>query len=1084
MSDTTHPGYVELRCHTSFSFGEGAVTPEALVTRAVTLGYTHLGITDGADFGGVVRFVKECNQQKSIKPIVGVELLVDGHPAAFLVRDKQGYCNAAALITRARSGNIDAWSRDDAGRAAGAPGRGRPQVQWRDVVDHHAGLIALTGPSSGLMATLLRNGQRMEAIRTLNTWRDVFGEHLAIEVQLHHAGRSEEALAGALISFAERQGVPWVVTNDPRYIDDSSRLAHNVLVALRHDCTIDDAVSRGLLLPNNTWALCSPKEMAARWHGREAGLEASVAIAHQCNFELQWMRPPLPDFPVPDGHSIDMYLRECVMTGAIERWGVLSPDATVEQRAQHDRQQKQLEHELKVIRDLGFSGFFLTMWDAVQKARSLGILCQGRGSAANSAVAYCLGITAVDPVRHGLLFERFLSAARTDGLTEAPDIDLDVEHDRREELLNYIYEHYTRGHAAITAVTQQYSASTAVQDTFRAYGVPLEHTFALSKRVHRYNPERGAEVLREGLAAAHGLDVTTPRGEAMLRAVAAFEGLPRLRSTHPGGFVLSAEPLGHYCPVEPTTMGRTIVQFDKDDLDILGIPKFDFLGLGALNVVRRAFDAIEIRKEGRPAIYNFPPDDPTTFAMIARGDTIGMFQIESRAQISSLVHTRPEHMYDIVVQVALIRPGPIVAKFVHPYTERRRGREPVHYPEGLEELLKPILHRTQGICIFQEQAMAISMALGGYSATEADELRRTMGHERKQAKLTKALEELRVRMIANGIEPDTATQIAGDMRIFGNYGFPESHAWSFALIAYATAYLKAHYPAEFLLGLLNAQPMGFYSVASLVHDARHHDVEVRLPCLANGSADCTIEPIPGQTQPALRLGWRFARDVSKNTLTTLEAAAKSGPFLSIIDVVKRASLSASDAAALARAHAFSVWEPDRRRAVWEARRAAGDKLPFAPAHLASNDHAPRPLSVHDGIAADYHALGISTAGHPTQRYRDWLKRVGAIDSKQLQQCRVGDMVLVGGLVTVRQRPSTAKGTMFLLLEDELGVINVVVWRSLDEKYGEIIRHSQFLAIYGMAEGDQSLITVIAKKFKALDNLDNAAALTHRSHNFR
>jgi len=1082
--DSVSAPYVELRCHTAFSFGEGAVTPEALVDRALALGYRSLGITDCADLGGAVRFVNACQKQQ-LQPIVGVELMVDGFPAAFLVRDKQGYCNAAALVTCARSGRIDRWSRDDAGRSAGTPPRGRPQVTWRDVEQHHEGLIALTGPLSGQIATLLRTNRRAEATYLLNTWRDVFGEQLAVEVQLHQAGRHEEALVGALITLAERAQVPWVVTNDPRYVDHGGRLAHDVLVALRHDCTLEVAMERGLLLPNDAWCLQSPAAMATHWAGREAGLETSVALAARCHFDLAWMRPPMPDFPVENGMSIDAWLRECVMDGAKVRWTTPT-----------DAQYRQLEHELTVIRDLGFSGFFLTMWDAVRKARNLGILCQGRGSAANSAVAYCLGITAVDPVLHGLLFERFLSPARANGQTEAPDIDLDIEHDRREELLNYMYASYGRAHAAITCVTQQYSAPTAIQDVCRAYGVPVEQAFALSKRTHRANPADGVATLRAGLAAEHGLDITTPRGEAMLQAMAAFEDLPRLRSTHPGGFVLSAALLGDYCPVEPTTMGRTIIQFDKDDLDILGIPKFDFLGLGALSMVRRAFDVIEARTGTKLEMYHLPPDDAQTFAMIAIGDTMGTFQIESRAQISSLVQTKPERMYDIVVQVALIRPGPIVAKFVNPYTNRRRGREEVVYPPGLKAQLEPILGRTQGIPIFQEQAMALSMALAGYSAADADELRRTMGHARKQKRLSAAIEQFRVRMIANGIVEDVAKQIAEDMHVFGNYGFPESHAWSFALIAYATCYLKTHYPTEFLLGLLNAQPMGFYSVASLVHDSRRHGVEVRLPCMAHGSSDCTTEETPDPKRPALRMGWRFIRGFGTEALSALIAARDAGgPFTSIIDVVKRARLSSADAAALARAHAFAAWEPNRRNAVWEARRAAGDRLPLAPAHTDSGEDdansnavstrfTPKAMSPFDAVTADYHAVGMSTSGHPIERYRAWLRKVGAVDSGQLSQCKGGEHVIVGGLVTVRQRPSTAKGTVFLLLEDEVGAVNVVVWRTLDEKYRERIRHSKFLAVYGRAERDGTAVNLIAKSFKALDTMDSATELAFKSHDFR
>lgn len=1096
--------YVELRAHSAFSFGAGAVAPEALAAHAKTLGYAGLGLTDRADLGGIVRFVRECRIQ-GVRPVVGCELDIGDHPIALLARTAEGYHNIAALVTRARSGELRDWMRDDAGARAGAPPRGRPRVTWRDVAERSAGLVLLTGPMSGELAVLLRRGQRAAAVTRLAEWREVFGEQLAIEVQWHRAGRGEEALASALIGLAERERARWVATGDARYIHPGGRLALDVLTALRHDLTIDEAAERGLLLPNDGWMLEAPDAVAARWRGREAGIEASAEIAAACGgeqgFELAWARPPLPDCPVPPGHDAASYLRSCTYAGARERWGaVLS-----------ERQREQLDHELAVIDRLGFAGFFLIMRDAVHTAHRRGILCQGRGSAANSAVAYCLGITAADPVKHHLLFERFLSEARTGELTDAPDIDIDIEHDRREELLDYMYAKYGRTHAAIACVVQMYSAATAVQDVCRAYGVPAEVAFALSKRVHRYEPVAGAVKLREGLAAAHGLDVTTARGEALVRAIAAFEGLPRMRSTHPGGFVLSSEPLGQYCPIEPTTMGRTIVQYDKDDLDAVGIPKYDFLGLGALSAVRRAFDAIEARGGVRPEIYRLPPDDPETFEMIARGDTIGMFQIESRAQISSLVHTRPERMYDIVVQVALIRPGPIVARFVRPYTERRRGRMAVEYPAGLESRLEPILGRTQGIPIFQEQAMALSIALAGYSASEADELRRTMGHDKKLPRLKRALEQLRERMIGHDIEPGVAERLSNDLLVFGNYGFPESHAWSFALIAYATAYLKAHHPTEFYLGLLNAQPMGFYSVASLVHDARRHGVEILTPCLRTGAPDCTVEETADPARPALRIGWRFVRGSGDATLARLVAARAARAFTSIEDIVRRAALTRGEAGALARAHAFAAWVPDRRHATWEALRATGDTLPFAPvmarrgsndrasdevaeseaasdAHGARDDgYAPRTLDRDEAIAADYHALGLSAAGHPMERYRPWCHRVGAIDSDGLQRCRGGERVIIAGLVTVRQRPTTAKGTVFLLLEDEVGTANVIVSRSLAERHRETVHHAPFLAIYGRAERDGPSVNLIASRFQPLEASAHAAGeytLVHRSHDFR
>jgi error-prone DNA polymerase len=472
--------------------------------------------------------------------------------------------------------------------------------------------------------------------------------------------------------------------------------------------------------------------------------------------------------------------------------------------------------------------------------------------------------------------------------------------------------------------------------------------------------------------------------------------------------------------------------------------------------------------------------------MIARGDTLGMFQIESRAQIASLVHTRPERMYDIVVQVALIRPGPIVANFVHPYTRRRRGHEPVEYPTGLREKLEPVLGRTQGIPIFQEQAMALSMVLGGYTATEADELRRTMGNDRKRPRLLLALEKLRLRMIEKDVPEEVAAQLAQDLQSFANYGFPESHAWSFALIAYVTAWLKMHEPAAFYAGILNAWPMGFYSPATLVHDARRHEVEVRGPCLAQGGALCTVEETEDVTRPALRIGWRFVQGVGKQVLERLSAARAAAPFTSIDDVVQRARLTRAEAGALARAGAFGAWEPDRRRAAWSGLRVAGDTLPLAP--VSSDDlasaFAPRAFQPHEAIALDYRAVGLSTAGHPMERLRAWCSRMGVLDTTEVLQVHNGAMATVAGLVTVRQRPQTAKGTVFLLLEDEHGSVNVIVSRTLDVEHHEVVRRTKFLAVHGRVEHNGPLVNVIGAKFKSLDERGGAGELEHRSHDFR
>lgn len=1071
--------YTELRSHTAFSFSDGAVTPEALVKRAAKLGFTSIGIADTADLGGVVRFALECRRQ-GLKPVVGVELNVDGRPAAFYARNAQGMRNIGALVTRARVGSLRGWVKGQS-----ADKRGRPRVTWSDVRERSAGIIALTGPASGPLGAKIQACEYSAAARMLSEWKEVFGDRLAVEVQLHHAGGCEAALAAALIDLACRQNVAWVAQQDPRYIDGPGRLVHDVLTALRYDTTIEKAMSRGLLHPNGDWRVLSPGEMAERWKGREEGLEESGRIASECDFELSWLRPPLPKFPHPPGMSDTEFLRERVFEGARERWGDHLSSA----------QTSQLEHELRVIAHLGFSGFFLVMWDAVRFARSRNILCQGRGSAANSAVAYCLAVTAVDPVANGLLFERFLSEKRVDGQTEAPDIDVDIEHDRREEVLDYMYGHYERSHSAIACIVQTYRGPNALRDSMRAFGYPIELVNDMSKRLHYDEPREGAEKIRTSLGAKFGLVTDDARARAMLTAMAAFEDLPRLRATHVGGFVLSSQTLGDYMPIEHTTMGRTIVQFDKDDLDAVGVPKFDFLGLGAMSLVRRAFDYIEVRTGKRPEMYKLPQGDEKTYDLICRGETIGTFQIESRAQIASILHTLPDRLYDIVVQVALIRPGPIQAKFVHPYTARRRGMEPVTYPHPL---LEPILKRTQGIPIFQEQAMSIAMVLGGYTAAEADELRRTMGHVRKISRLMETLGRLRDRMVERGVEETVATGIVEDLMSFANYGFPESHAWSFALIAYATAWLKAHYPAEFFAALLNSWPMGFYPPSTLIHDARRHGVVVRPPCMRDGEWECTTESLdrdgvdrcnetvrmesvmsdsyldPGG--PALRVGWRHIRGLGEKTLDVLRLPAR--PFTSIEDVVLRGKLKRVDALHLARSGAFAAWEPDRRRAAWEALRVCGDSLPLAPA--TREMHSPRALTPTELIYLDYFATGVSINGHPMQHMRERLRLAGVVDSCGLKDLRGGEKIVVAGLVTIRQRPASAKGTIFLLLEDEWGFINVVVPGFLVDENSEVVKFATFVLVQGRFEKDGNVLNVVGKRFKELD----VKRLEHRVRSFR
>ncbi len=1062
--------YVELRAHTAFSFGDGAVSPEALIMRAAELQYKAIGITDTADLGAIVRAKIEADKH-GVKLIAGTELRVDGKPMAFLARDINGCRKLASLITHARVGSIENWSLTNRQRK-----RGMPSVPWSYVADHAEGLHLLTGPASGTIAQLVRDGHRGEAERTLHVWREAFGGRIAVEVQRHHGCGEESALAGALADLARSAGTPWVVCNDPRYVNSNSRLVHDMLTALRAGLDLDRATERGLLHPNGEWVLKSPEAMLEMWTGLEEGIEESERIASECDFSVRWLRPPLPAFSFDDSTDPDEYLRARVYEGAGTRWGSVLSDK------QH-KQHKQLEHELGVIHRLGFAGFFLVMWDAVRFARSRNILCQGRGSAASSAVAYCLGVTAVDPIKNGLLFERFLSEARVPGpsgeYTEAPDIDLDIEHDRREEVLNYVYGKYRREHSAITCTVQTYRAPNAILDAMRALGYPAELGFELSKRLHRYDPRAGVEKVQSALAKQFGVDLTSPRGLAILIAMRAFEGLPRMRSTHVGGFVLSEAPLGDYLPIEHTTMGRTIIQFDKDDLDYIGVPKFDFLGLGALALVRRAFDSIEKRSDQRLELYDLPQDDAPTFEMISRGDTIGTFQIESRAQIASILNTLPQTMYDIVVQISLIRPGPIQGEFVHPYTRRRRGHE---IPRYAHPSLEPILRRTYGIPIFQEQAMAISSLLGGFTPPEADRLRRTMGNIRKKERLEEVLLELTERMVNNPepeppVSREIAEQISRDLLTFANYGFPESHAWSFALIAYATAYLKCHYPTDFYLGLLNAQPMGFYPNATIIHEARRRGVEVRSPCLRDGERICTTEDTMMSEQPALRIGWRHIRGVGERTLGRLCAAQACSPFTSIADVVTRVKLTRAESLQFARAAAFGAWEPDRRRAGWEALRVVGDNLPLAPAHRFPYD--PRELDERELIFLDYQATGICVTGHPMEHLRGRLRKAGVMGSCDMQGLRDGQRVVVAGLVTVRQRPESAKGTIFILLEDEWGFINVIVSPKLLDRYGDIVKFARFIVVEGQFERDGGVTNVVGRRFKELD----VGRLVYGSHDF-
>ncbi|MEN9816908.1 MAG: hypothetical protein RLZ32_788 [Gemmatimonadota bacterium] len=1065
------PSYVELHCHSALSLLDGAALPEALVARAVQLGYPALALTDHDDLGGVVRFGVAA-AEAHLGGILGVELTVRmphlGVPGAerrthlvLLAESAVGYRNIATLVTRAR---LD------------AP-RGEPAVPWAVVMRHAEGVVALTGCPRGWVPQLLAEGRDAEAWTAAVALRDVFGDRLVVECWDHRLP-AERALVRRLRPLAARLGVPWVVTNNVHYAEPAQRPVHDVLVALRHGGTVDAMGTR--LRPSAEWALKPPALVWRRWRGAEEGVRATLAVAERCAFRLAQLRPALPAFPLPPGVGAQEYLARLVEQGAHERWG----DART---ARHDAQ---LAHELAMIGRLGLAGYFLIVWDIVRFARREGILCQGRGSAANSAVCYCLGITAVDPIRMGLLFERFLS----EGRAEPPDIDIDFAHRDRERVLQYVYHRYGREHAAMVCEQITWRGRSAVRDVARTLGLGASVGDALAARADRHSARRTAEALAvPGALAEAGLDPADPRVAALPALVAGMHDLPRHRSIHVGGFVLTAEPLGGVVPVEPASMpGRTVIQWEKDDLDPVGLVKIDLLGLGMLTVVQDCLLYLRHTRGVTIDLGRLDMADSAVYDALSRADTVGVFQVESRAQMNTLPRLKPRCFYDLVVEVALIRPGPIQGEMVHPYLRRRAGVEPVTYPHPS---LEPVLRRTLGVPLFQEQGMQVAITAAGFTPAQADQLRRAMGSKRSREQMTAIGEALIAGMVRHGIPEEVGRRIHNQIQAFADYGFPESHAASFALIVYATAWLRHYYPAEYLAAILNAQPMGFYAPGTLVADAQRHGVVVRpvdLSCsawdhaleLADGRVlvphDGTVRwrrggGAPGAPPVAVRLGVRLVKGVGAAARRALEAALAEGPFVGVEDAVRRVALDRRAWQALAEAGALDAWfahEPAarRRRAAWWAVLGAlREARPLAPAAPPAAPPAAVPaLAPVELTAADYRMTGLSLAGHPMAHARALLAPNGVRTAADLCAAgRDGEAVAVAGLVICRQRPGTAKGFVFLTLEDETGMVNVVVTPARFERQRALISGTPLLLVRGVLQVEQGVVNVRGARFVPL-----------------
>ncbi|HEU4642906.1 MAG TPA: error-prone DNA polymerase [Gemmatimonadaceae bacterium] len=988
------------------------------------------------------------------------------HHLTLLAESREGYANLSTLVTRAR---MD------------AP-RGRPAVPLDLLARHARGLFALTGCPRGWVPSLVGRGDLDGARGAAAVLLDIFDRRIAIECWDHGLAEERE-MVPHLIALARTLGVPWVVTNDVHYAAPRGRIVHDVLSALRHRRTLDAMGTR--LRPNGEWYLKSAAQMWRRWRSRPEGVRATLAIAERCAFRMRELRPTLPRFPLPPGVGPDEYLARLVERGAHERWGARRTE-------RHDRQ---IAHELAVIRRLGLAGYFLIVWDIVRFARREGVLCQGRGSAANSAVCFCLGITAVDPIKLGLLFERFLSEERH----EAPDIDIDFAHRDREKVLQYVYERYGREHAAMVCEQISYRGRSAVRDTARVLGFSVEQANDLAMLADGGARDAGRGT-REGEGRAPraphpaplaGLDPSDLRVRLLPRIVRELRHVPRHRSIHVGGFVLTEEPLSTVVPIEPAAMdGRTVVQWDKDDIDAMGLVKIDLLGLGMLTLIQDCLRYVRATRGHTIDLGDLDYADQAVYDDLCRADTIGIFQVESRAQMITLPRLKPRCFYDLVVEVALIRPGPIQGEMVHPYLRRRAGEEAVTYPHPS---LEPILARTLGVPLFQEQGMQVAIAAAGFTPGEADALRRAMGHKRSRERMAAICEKMIEGMRRNGIDEDTARRIYGQINAFADYGFPESHAASFALLVYASAFLKHYYAPEFTAAILNAQPMGFYSPGTLIEDARRHGVRVLGVDVTRSAYDCTLEPDaePGAREargareaqrgaagaPAVRLGLRMVKGLGARARERLEEALRTGgTFQSIGDVVHRSGLDRRALRALAEAGALDALVPDepdarrRRAAIWRMlEELRGEAGPLAPVHHTLDVPASIPaLSPLEVTAADYRMTGVSLHGHPMRHLRALLAPNGVRTAREVLAMRDGERgVAVAGLVICRQRPPTAKGFAFLTLEDETGLVNVVVTPKRFERQALLISRAPLLLVRGTLQVEQRVVNLRGESFREL-----------------
>jgi len=1105
--------YCELHVKTNFSFLQGASHPDELVRQAAELGLAGIAITDKASVAGVVR-AHVTAKELGVKLIIGAEIVPkDSLPVVLWATDRASYGRLCRLITKGRCRSE----------------KGEYLLTFDDIAEHSQGLLAGVIPR-------VRDGQTI--LHHLQQYRGVFGQraYLLGEILL---GPNDRRQLEWLQHLSHRSRLPLVAAGNVFYHHPSRAALCDILTAIRLGTTVDALGEHRFA--NAQRYLKSFEEINALWYRCPEAVARTREIADLCRFSLDDLRYEYPQELSPPGETPFGYLQRLVWEGAKKRYPKGIPEKV----------SRLLEHELKLIHELSYEPYFLTVWDLVRFARSRGILCQGRGSAANSAVCYCLGITAVDPERMDLLFERFVSRERN----EAPDIDVDFEHQRREEIIQYIYQKYGRERAGMTAEVITYRPRSAVRDVGKALGFSLQEVDRIAKQIERFHEEPDLlERCREA-----GIDVDQLATQHLVQWATTITGFPRHLSQHTGGMVITQGPLCELVPIENGAMpDRTVIQWNKDDLDELGILKVDCLCLGMLTAIRRTFDTVFKHYGRKLSLASIPEGDPGVYAMIRRADTMGVFQIESRAQMNMLPRLQPRCFYDLVIEVAIVRPGPIQGNMVHPYLRRRNGEEPVTYPN---EVIRQVLGKTLGVPLFQEQAMRLAIVAAGFTPGEADQLRRAMGAWRRPGLIDAFRRKLINGMLANGFTPEYAEAIFRQIRGFGDYGFPESHAASFALLVYVSAWLKYHYQAAFTVGLLNSQPMGFYAPAQLITDAKRHGVEIRpvdinysywetdledatafpvvsserdsswgrcpenveslsedggslFPFSEDENSQWHSSPVPDDIlrsgskhsfpessllpAKAIRLGFHMVHGLRESDVEKIIEARKDGPFTSIADVMRRTGLSQATIIRLARADAFGSLGLRRREALWEARALSTATPPplfqdrtssdqslaggiSSSADTREQSHSPPSMNLAEEVLADYAMIGLSLKAHPLRLLRKELNQLQVVPAERLLEIPDGHPVRVAGMVLVRQRPATAHGITFMTIEDETGIVNLVVRPDVWQRWRSAALNATLLFAVGRLQKQNGVIHVVAIRLEDLSA--KLAGLQARSRDF-